>query len=1338
MRAYRSVIPTSTVARTACGAIVVLLGAATPALAIPSPELVVGSLSSLSQVVALVSAMLGGGALLAGARASTRPVASRRLQLFGIGAGVCLVLSLGVNAYQYASQKADRRAMLEATLKRPTQKVDGKTLDPMLVEPSYKDLVAGANGISTDGLEQTLTEFQRGERKDVVFLDIREHAETEMGGLPGSINIRAPDLDTAKLKSQLAGKTAILICHNGFRSYQNCQALAKLGIDCRYIVGGLEKWLVEGRPLTGLRARTLDDLRAIPSYPNQTVLLDTPEVHDLVEKQGAIFVDVRYPGEFATFHLPGAINLPLRPTPTETLRTSIAALPQQPIILPCYDRRSCFFAEALGLEISRAGHQVVGRYTVPWDYFVTEPPRPYIKQWLEMSRQGWWDKLVVLIAGAIESSANHIGLLLSIVLLAAASRALVFPVSLKTERDQIRSRALADEVDDIKARLKGDPRRFAREMRAFYRRNGLTPIRNLLALLFLPLMAISVAAVQKAAALQSVPLLWVRDAAAPDPTLVLPLVFAALICGYLDLVFGETRLRRLLIWGLGIPLLGVTGALLSAAADIYLITSAVLLTVQRLFVAGTVSAAIAATTKRWRRGTVVPLAWADQLAGCGQKVYRLAQLRQHGIPVPDGVVLTSRFLTQFTAAAPTQRQQLLDQVWRKIGTGRVVVRSSAAAEDGSTHSFAGIFESVLDVDRAGLEAAITAVLSSFGAERAQIYGVGGDAANILVQRMVNADYSGVMFTRDPAAAGLALIEMVEGLADKLVSGSVAPQAFRFGRISGEHVDTAAPPIDLSPLVALGRQVEQIFGRPQDIEWVFAGGRFQIVQSRDITRMVGDENSGAVDAEWSRILDRAARAPAGAVVFAQNEMAEVLPHPTPLSLSLMESLWASGGSVDLACRTLGLAYQVDESSPSYLVTIFGRLYADKTEEHARALKLNALAKRRLIKGAAEIERRFRDEFLPQFLTEVALLDATDFDRLPTAELMRLLGKVRTDFVTGTHAEVDIINVAAEFYLQQAKAQLDAAGLEPTKYLVPGHDTVFSRAIIDAEQGAEPQRRTLLTERLGHRAVLDYELAAPRYAENPQSLDAFATLAMVPAQADALDRDLAPVPGLHEAVQRVRRFQVLKEDAKHYSLRQLAVLRRLALAIGRRFDLGALAFYLTFEEMESLIIRPLESLRTAAADRQAIAAAFADLPALGSVLTVRQLESASAGLSAEADSDDGSVVGKRVSGSGIVEGRACVVAPQDAENGATIPRFEDGDIVISTMVRPDWIPYFRRAGGFVCEVGGWLSHTAILARECNVPMVVGTRGIRRIADGMRLRLHPDGRVELLDVEVSIAAE
>ncbi len=110
------------------------------------------------------------------------------------------------------------------------------------------------------------------------------------------------------------------------------------------------------------------------------------------------------------------------------------------------------------------------------------------------------------------------------------------------------------------------------------------------------------------------------------------------------------------------------------------------------------------------------------------------------------------------------------------------------------------------------------------------------------------------------------------------------------------------------------------------------------------------------------------------------------------------------------------------------------------------------------------------------------------------------------------------------------------------------------------------------------------------------------------------------------------------------------------------------------------------------------------------------------------------GTRVSGSKVVEGRAHVISEEDAELGNPMEGFRDGDIIVAAMINPAWLPYFSRAGGFVSEVGGWLSHPAILAREYDVAMIVGTEGIGRIADGDRVRLNLDGRIEIVTEEMA----
>ncbi len=1310
--------------RLAAGLAVVLAGTGS-AFAIPSPELIVGSFTSISQLFALGSALLGGGAAVATMRLRARGAQTRTTFAILIGALMVLVASIGLNAYQYASYSAARQARLEATLTRPMPNIGGRSLDPALKEVSYDEQLRHPRGISTADAEKLLAETLRGEHPEVVFLDIRETAEAEMGSLPGATRVRFPDIASARL--DLVHKKPIVFCHNGNRGYETCARLAEMGIDCRFLVGGLEKWLVEKRSLTGLHARTLDDLRALPSYPNQTVLLDTPEVKKLVAQDGAIFVDVRYPGEFDTGALPGAINLPIRPTPTKALKARIAQLPHKPVVAPCYDRRSCFFAEVLGLELTRAGYDYRGKYTLPWEYVLPSKPRPYIQEWLDEAHKSRWTKASEALAGALVWLGGLIGVVPAILLLAIVSRLLVLPFSVKAERDQIKSRAVADELAALKARLKGDAPRLTRAISRFYKQHGLTPMRNLIALLFLPIMALALTAVQRAVSTDGEPLGWIVDLSERDRWFVLPIVFAGLITLYIDMAFVRTQTQRLGVWAAVFPLFVATGALFSAGTDIYLVMSAALLIVQRLYVSG-IAARLRLGWRRRRLGAdLVPLDEPARLAGHGNKALRLGLMRAAGVPVPAGVLLTPAFLATFATASAPQRKTRLDRLWRTLGGRPVVVRSSANGEDNATHSFAGVFESVLDVDRAGLEAAIVKVEASFKAARVASYGANGGTGSILVQRMISAEFAGVLFTRDPAAGGLAMIEMVKGTAESLVSGIVRPWTFRFGRVSGRQFGEGAPPIDVAPLLALGREVETLFGRPQDIEWTYSDGRFHLVQSRDVTRMMaGEQDRVLVQEDLARALDVARGAAPDEVVFAKNEMSEMLPRPTPLSLSLMRALWGSGGSVDRAARKLGFSYAVAEGSTP-LVTILGRLYVDKREEQARGFSLGPIAARSLLRRADRIERAFRNDFLPRFLAEVRLVEAADFDRLGIPELVEEIGRLHERFVGDTHVEVDAINIAANFYLERARGALSEAGLEPSSVLGHIPETVEGRAIAEAAAAPAERRHRFLVRSVGHRAAFDYELAEPRYGEDVEALDGL--LAAKGAIAHAVRQDNEGLsPQLSALVDAARRFQTLKEDAKHHSLRELAALRRAVLALDRQLGWGGLVFHLTFDEIATVRGRDSAAQRELALQRRQEGARLGREESLGATLTVATIEAASCGETAGAG-QDGAIRGTRVSGSRAIEGRAHVVCESDAERGTLAGEFADGDVIVAPMINPNWLPYFGRAGGFVSEVGGWLSHTAILAREHDVPMIVGTQGIGRIRHGSLLRLNLDGSVEVV---------
>ena len=234
---------------TMIGALALCVLGTEDAFAIPSPELVVGSFVSLSQLFALASAVLGGGAAYATMRAKKRGGSaqmSRGLLYTAGGLFVVMCVSIGFNIWQYVTDSNAHQARLEATLTRPMPKSGGAALDPLLKEVSYAEQQRNPRGISTGDLEKLLKAKARGEQPNTFLLDIRENAETEMGTLPGAKVVRFPDVKNSGI--DFAGKTAVVFCHNGNRGFETCAALAAMGIDCRYLIGGLEKWIVEQRP----------------------------------------------------------------------------------------------------------------------------------------------------------------------------------------------------------------------------------------------------------------------------------------------------------------------------------------------------------------------------------------------------------------------------------------------------------------------------------------------------------------------------------------------------------------------------------------------------------------------------------------------------------------------------------------------------------------------------------------------------------------------------------------------------------------------------------------------------------------------------------------------------------------------------------------------------------------------------------------------------------------------------------------------------------------------------------------------------------------------------------
>ncbi|MDQ2679024.1 MAG: phosphoenolpyruvate synthase, partial [Actinomycetota bacterium] len=174
------------------------------------------------------------------------------------------------------------------------------------------------------------------------------------------------------------------------------------------------------------------------------------------------------------------------------------------------------------------------------------------------------------------------------------------------------------------------------------------------------------------------------------------------------------------------------------------------------------------------------------------------------------------------------------------------VRSSATAEDLPTASFAGQHDSHLNVvGESAIVDHVRRCWASLFTERAVAYRqrqhIDHRAVTmaVVVQQMVDADASGVMFTADPVSSDrtVVAVEACLGLGEALVSGTVDPDVFTVR--GGEIVERSGVTLTDEQVVALaelGRSIEDHFGAPQDIEWCRIGDQFWIVQSRPITTL----------------------------------------------------------------------------------------------------------------------------------------------------------------------------------------------------------------------------------------------------------------------------------------------------------------------------------------------------------------------------------------------------------------------------------------------------------------------------------------------------------------------
>jgi pyruvate,water dikinase len=292
---------------------------------------------------------------------------------------------------------------------------------------------------------------------------------------------------------------------------------------------------------------------------------------------------------------------------------------------------------------------------------------------------------------------------------------------------------------------------------------------------------------------------------------------------------------------------------------------------------------------------------ADHPRLAGGKAANLSLARRHGVPTPQGFVVTASAFVRYLRDNDLEKEvearfedvslanhdaivratgelqelilaaevpadiavEILDAVRRTgLEARRLAVRSSAVAEDGEI-SFAGQYGSELDVPPEEILGAYKRVLAGKYCPRAVAYRIRhgltdfDTAMAVLVLPMIEAEVAGVVYTRDPACSavgGQAVgVYVVGGVAADLVDGSITPGKYYLTREPAPDIlmgcaCAGAPLLSETLLRELGAwcmRLEEAFGRPQDVEWALGPGGLVIVQSR---RLQQDEDRVAFSAE----------------------------------------------------------------------------------------------------------------------------------------------------------------------------------------------------------------------------------------------------------------------------------------------------------------------------------------------------------------------------------------------------------------------------------------------------------------------------------------------------------
>lgn len=745
------------------------------------------------------------------------------------------------------------------------------------------------------------------------------------------------------------------------------------------------------------------------------------------------------------------------------------------------------------------------------------------------------------------------------------------------------------------------------------------------------------------------------------------------------------------------------------------------------------------------------------LSQIGGKASQLTFLLSQEVAVPKSWAVPwpvfERFVAGDTAVLP-QLQQAIETTLDE--TRPYAVRSSANVEDGGNYSFAGQFESVLDVT--GAEAILEAIQTVWQSARREGLRPYLEAAGmtrddikmaVLIQEMVTPAVSGVAFSKNPmTGTDETIVEAVQGSGERLMQEGVTPQRWvhKWGKWMAESDALDIPLTLIQTVVDETKQLAKAFGAPIDLEWVWDGTAVHWVQIREITTLknlnvysnrisrevmpgiikplIWSVNVPLVNSAWVDLITELI----GPHDIKAEELAHSFHYRSYFNISTLGRVFTALG---MPTETLELMMGLEGGDEKPRFKPSGQTYRHMPRMIRFGIDKLRFARKieAFLPEAAGVYGRIAQKELTS-LTAQQLLDEIDalFAFTKRMAYVNVVGPLlmtvhnnrfqkQLEKMGGDYASLDLMRDVPDLEKYDPSSHLDALAEQFTSLDEKTQVQVREASAAQFAQiaGIDKFRNGLnrFMDRFGHFSDSGNDFSAVPWREQEGFVR---RMVAHHTRLDTAERKQAwetiPLSGwqrqrLNGSFKRARRFRAYRERISYNYTYGYNLFRKFFFALAERLqDRGLLnerddIFYLYWDEVRQLVAN-----ETAVSPQPLIQQRRDEIEAVRDYILPEIVYG-------DDPPPPETAVDAQDQLNGIPTSRGYYRGPvRVIQSVREFDKMVPGAVIVIPFSDVSWTPLFGKAGAVIAESGGMLSHSSIVAREYNLPAVVSVTNACRI--------------------------